>query len=216
MVAFLVPTQGAFAAGPVRTYIGSNTSSANQTTYDFGNFNAPTAGLMIIGTGNFGDAAANRTVSSVSIGGGAATIHVNPSTGAQPSCIASRVVSSGNNNVTVTFSGQMQNGSVAVWLLTGYRSATPFDTDGINDSSSGTSRIATLDCPDRSIAFYYINHHNNNLTTFSAGTERVDQTLEDAVFAAADRLLTNGGIGIQETMSWTGSERSGFSAAVWR
>ncbi len=115
-------------------YISSAASTADQTTYDFGNFSAGSDGLMIVVTG--GRAATDRTVSSVSIGGTNGTIHVTSNANGNALVIASRVVSAGSQDVSVTFSAGVLRAWCSVYLLTGYSSTTPADTDAANNADT--------------------------------------------------------------------------------
>lgn len=131
---------------PTITYIGSGQSTSNASSFNYGNFTAASAGLMVVAV--VGTTSAARTVSTVSIGGTNGTIH--KSWSGSPTTvvgsIASRAVSSGANNVTVTTSGAIgasQQFNVHVYLLTGYASATPVATDA-QAASSVTDVSATL------------------------------------------------------------------------
>lgn len=202
------------AAGITLTYITTVSSTVNGTSFNFGNVTVPENGLLIACvTGALGGTAG--VVTSVSLGGTNGTIHINPSGSSAPTCIASRQVSSGANNVTVVFDTSKINASCSLFLLTGNLSDTPTDTDGINTGTNSTSRINTLDLPANSVAVYCVVHEDSSNTTWSAATERSDAVLEANAHAAASKTTVSQLIGNTETTSWTGSVDNGSSAACW-
>ncbi|MEX2277890.1 MAG: hypothetical protein WD674_08905 [Cucumibacter sp.] len=199
------------------TYIGSASSTTDSlTTYDFGDFTAPEAGLMIVAALGRG----SSVVTSISIGGSNGTIHVNPDGPSNSSsAIASRVVGAGAQNVSVTFPGTATvRAGVFVWLLTGYLSATPNGTDSENEPVTDgiTEAVMTLDILAGGIAVYANQHVNAGTVTWSSATERADFSIEASQMAAADKatqvLLT----AHVETADWTTDARRGSVAASWR
>jgi hypothetical protein len=195
-------------------YIGSATNTADQTTYNFGNFTAPSAGIMIAGVaGRQSTAGQTRTVSSVSIGGSGATIHVNPSGGNNAAAIASRFVGSGSQAVSATFSGGVNRAACFVWFLTRFHSASPVDTDGVN-ATSGTSNDISLNIRPGGGALYVAMHSAPNDTVFSSADEDADLPAE-VQFAAARKLSPGGAFAHVETISWS-SGSPGIAAASWR
>lgn len=201
--------------GPLSlTYVSSATSGADATVYDFGNFNAPFNGLLIVGVQ--GHAGSSRSISSVSIEGVNGTI-AGQFGGAlwTPIGFATRAILAGNNNVTVTFSAGMTRASVAVWLLRNYGSATPHDIDGSDAGSGGTSHSVTIDIPENGVATYMHAHSNSNDTSWSSATERMDTTVDGARVSAADKVVTSALSGHVETASWSGSAGRQVTGASW-
>lgn len=196
------------------SYIGSASNTADQTTYDFGNFTAPSAGLMIAGVAaRQSTAGQTRTVSSISIGGSGATIHINPSGGNNASAIASRLVAAGSQAVSATFSGGVNRAACFVWFLTRFLSAAPVGVDGIN-ATSGTSNDMTFPIRAGGGAIYVATHSALNDTVFSSAVEDADLGAE-VQFAAARRISPAGIFPHVETISWS-SGSPGISAASWR
>lgn len=207
-------------AAPVLTYITTGSSSADQTTYNaIASCSAATDGLMIVGVA--GTASASRTVSSLSIGGTNGTIHVNPSGDAGPSAIVSRAVTAGAQSINVTFSGGVSRAAVSCWLLTGYASATPDDTDGQNVNDANTSHSATLDLAANGIAVFVAVRNNSTAggSSWSSATERSDVEIESnpTTFTSADKTTSSAIAGHTETVTWTtsGTRVTGMSAASW-
>lgn len=192
------------------TYIGANTSGTNATTYDFGNFTAASDGLMIVFAG--GRSASAHTLSSISIGGSAGSLVGGGASAIQSGAIGYRVVSAGANNVTVTFSAGILRAGVQVYLLTGYASATPYDSDVQTGNSPLT---ATLDFPANGVAVYGALSNGAAGTTWSAASEDADTTITDNVNAnIASAHKTASGAGNTETATKSTVEMV-LSAAVW-
>lgn len=195
------------------TFIGSASSSTNATSYDFGNFTALTNGLLIVLALTSGGSA--DIIASVSIGGVNGALRVNPSGGIDASCVATRAVSAGSHNVTVTRALSAARASVHVWLLTGYSSEIPAATVGLNNGSSGTSAILSLNIPANGVAVFGVFHDNNNGTSWSSAVSQGDLSVETRRHAGADKSTVNALLPHMETASWTTSARYAFVAASW-
>lgn len=204
---------------PILTWIGMATSAADGTTYDFGDFTAPSAGLMIVGGwGRNTDGATNRTVSSISVGGTNATLHVNPSGGSNPIALGSRAVAAGDHNVTLTLSATMLRAAVAVWLLTRYAAAEPVDVDGTNNNTTSTSISATLDLAKDGVAVF-MHFHNNDAGSFSSATNATTPAeIEGGSIIQPGHLMGTGAVsGHTETVAWGATNRArSIAAASWR
>jgi hypothetical protein len=202
---------------PILTWLGLGTSAADSSSYNFGSFNAPAPGLMIVGALGRHTDGTPRTVASVSIGGSAGAIHVNPAGASNPVCIASRLVGTGNQNVTVGFSAGVQRAAAAVWLLTHYSSTTPVDLDGTNNGANATSIAATLDLKKNGVAVF-MNFHNNDAAAYSSAVDGTTPvSVEGGSIAQPDHiLLTPEAAAHVETISWAGSRACSIAAASWR
>lgn len=201
---------------PTLTFISHGVSSSDASTYDFGNFNAPAPGLMIVGVA--GTAGAARSISSVSIGGTNGVNRVELPNGVDmwtPAAFFTRAVAPGNNNVTVTFSAAMQNAGVAVWLLTNYASAVPHATDDGLAPGAVTSQDVSLNIPVRGVAAFIGYHSSNEGTAWSSASERVDVTMESFRFVAADKTVVAAITPHTETVSWATGAGSFALGASW-
>ena len=150
------------------------TSSANLTTYDFGNVTVPTDGLLVVVFTAYGDS--SRSVSSMSIGGSAVDGAVTGAGSFSKSAIGWRVVSAGARNVTVVLSGA--NGTnpgatAAVYLVTGYSSATPTATDA-PANAVGSSYSASVNTLAGQVAVVGVVAVTATNFTFSSATEVYD------------------------------------------
>lgn len=111
------------------TFLQSTDDAANSSTYTFAsqNFGATDAARRIVVCVNGRAGSAGSTISSVTIGGVSATIHVQANNGASASCtscIASALVPSGaSGSIVVTFSATMLRANVAAYRSVGYEAA---------------------------------------------------------------------------------------------
>jgi hypothetical protein len=200
---------GGFSA----TYIGTNSSTANASVYDMGDFVFPAEGLAVVLVVANGAAGARTT--TLTIGGGAASVHVDTATGPRSGAVTSLHVSAGTLNVTVTFSGNQGRCAVYVYLLAGLVSETISDSQGL-DASAGSPvtsfSINSVTVPSGGVGLYACIHANNNLHTWTGATEQTaaDYTLEtDAVSSALS--LVNGTV----TPSWTTAAAAVAVGASW-
>lgn len=197
------------------TFINSASSSTDATSYDFGNFNAAEDGLMVVG----GAVPGGDEFLSISIGGSSGTevVQTNDGDGDVHCGIFAREVSSGNRNVTANPNGSRSWCAAAVWLLTGYESATAFSVSQADLSAGGTSIIAEdLDIPANGAAIYIHAHAQASTVTWSSATEAADLSPEagyqvsGAHKTSASELLNH-----DETASWTGSVTRAIAGAAW-
>lgn len=212
---FFVPVVAWPAAAPVvLAYIGSASSTANATTYSLGSFTAATDGLMIVGVGGGNSSAI--AVTSISIGGSNGTLHT-AGTFQRCTAIASRAISAGSIAVSATFGSTSVRAACFVWLLTGYKSATPTASVSNGSDTSVTSIGATLSSIKGGGAAVYVHHHNGTGgTTWSAATERDDFAVETtSVMSGADKTTPGDLTSNTETASFT-SNTAGISGASWR
>lgn len=209
----LCPPIGWNTTGPLTlTYISQATNSTDQTTYNFGDFSIPRAGLVIVAAVLRSGSNA-RTVSSVSIGGTNGSIHDTNASDQQKRATASRVVSAGNNNVTVTLSGSNGSNAIAavgVWLLENYSSATPVGSSGDLANSAITSIDAVFNYSAGGVGVYGHYHNNNSATGWSTANDQYDAIVNDSGgnarrFSFADKTTVSAITPHTETASWTSS-----------
>lgn len=124
MIPGLMPMPGLWTSASVltTTYYGQTSDTVDRSIYTFSSFAiGPASGerrIVVAVTGFIGDSA---TISSVTIGGVSATLHVTTGSGsAHPGAVASAVVSSGTAaDVVITFSTTVSACSIEVYALTG-------------------------------------------------------------------------------------------------
>ncbi len=182
-----------FAAADL-TYHTTVGNTADLTTYTFSNVNIGTAAYdrCVIVSAHSRKAGAAATLSSVSIGGSAATILIqnsNTVTNTNVIGLASRIVPAGSTTtIAVTWSEGMLRSQIGVWTATGLADCTnPYDSD----SSIATDPSVALDIPENGIAIGA--GQSDEEATWTGLTENYDQTLEvfiDLTAASAENLST--------------------------
>lgn len=203
-------------AGLQRTWLGLQNSTTAATTYNF-DFTTASGGLFIVGFGVRNGS--NRTLSSITVGGNAATIHdQSPSSNRNIWGLASIVVpSAGTYTVAITFSAGLTtilNLVVGAWLLTGYASATPHFVDGF-DRGSATSLVMTYNAVNGGFALFGSGRSNTSGSSWSSATELDENTTTPSAMAFAEKVLTATATGQTETVSWSGSNSNWGWVGVW-
>ena len=188
--------------------------SSDATTYTFTGKDINTGGLVIVGIIGRHFSVGTRTVSSVTIGGSAATLNVASGAGFMNAGIASLFVSATTATIAVTFSGAMEGCSIVVWVLNNYGSATPFHTGAATPAVSPLS--TNLNLPPKGVAFVVFGHFNTNDTTLTNATESLDTDLATptASYGAGEYRATAAETSRAIGTSWT--DNSGVQAmASW-
>ncbi len=196
-------------------YVGTGTITTDGESFDFGNFNAATDGVMVVCFCTMGGGGGQNP--SVSIGG---TNGTNRRTavggdGNFLAAIRSRAVSAGNQNVTVNSPGVTLTAAfVAVYLMTGYTTEVPGDTTGA--LLSGTNDTITLNYGGSGVAVYAINHEDpGDPITWTSATEDTDANVDSTGQCSTARRSGGGSVG--QDASW-GSSDSGngvYVGVVW-
>jgi hypothetical protein len=139
--------KGATAAvKPSIVFNYGNASAQSSSTYTYNNISIGAASSnRVVVVFVVASDASSRSVSSISIGGTAATLGTNTQiTGLFLAGMGYRVVSSGTTaNVVITFSGSVRDVGVFVYSLYDLKSEIPLDTDN-SPSSSGASKTLTM------------------------------------------------------------------------
>lgn len=215
---FLRAAAGNSGTPAVVTYVTNVSSVANGSSYTFSNTNIGGAGLIVVAIHGGQGGSTSWTVSSCTIGGVSATIHVNPS--APDTCaIASAVITSGST-ATISFSvagATLQRAVVGVYRITDYQSATPVATASQN-ITTGDTRTVTLNTSNNGVVIAGTSHSDNRSFTWTNATENYDVVLSETSnsFSAASSTTTGGDRTI--TVQATGIAGDGYvlSAVSWR
>lgn len=206
------------------TYVGQLTSTSTALSINFGSLTVPNDGLLVIVGTVISDGAGS--IASVSMGGSAGTLHVNGTnaSGNWRSFVASRVITAGSRNITVTLSGAQGTAnthSVAAWVLTNYDSATPVSAAHSGDNNI-TSTDLVLNVPAGGVALYKSIHANANNTVWSSATENVDTSVS-CCSGLVTRKHANGQYfsssnltNFTQTTSWSGATSAGMVGASWK
>jgi hypothetical protein len=178
------------AAALALSFIGSNNSVADQTTYTFSSQSIGAAAsdrdviVFIMG----GAGATTPTISSVTIGGNAATLDVqtNQDSGSQGAAcgIARLRVTSGTTaTIAVTFSSGALNCFIAVYRLTGHVSGTPFATGSdVTDPINISINVPAGGVAVSGVALFRGGGTGDNVWT--GLTEDVDASLSETTYDA--------------------------------
>ncbi len=138
---------------------------------------------------------ATVSISSATIGGITATLHINTAATTGNCFIISAVVPTGTTaTVAVTFSTSTTIVTYATYTLTGYNSATPVFTD--RQTTAGTARTTTQTTTSRTAVIVADTCVNNGQTTTWSGTMSLveDSDQQDNVGGAYTVMSTASGI----------------------
>jgi hypothetical protein len=207
-------------AAPVLTHISSNdfTTNAASHTFTAQDIGGPSTDrlVVVVATGPDSNAGGASQFTGVTIGGNAATIHVNPGGGRIPCAIASLLIATGTTaDIVITRTGATGTFSIDVYTLTGYDSATPIATAGSNISTNPTTSIgATVTVNANDIAVFGASCGATGGVSWSSATEDSDRFPISKNQSAAHKF---GGPGsYTETVTATASgPGAGIVAAVW-
>lgn len=214
---------GAAPGGAVLSYINAVEDASNLTTYNFGSFTIPRAGLLIAAiSARRGGVTVMRTVSSISIDGNSAAPDFQASASSvsvSPAAFRGHVVAAGSRNVSATFSGDVSRAFAFVFLLENYSSATPYDTDGVNDNTTRDNIDVTLDIPAGGVAIYLpITGSSSALTfTYSTATKTVDLDAggDGGNSSSGHKTSAAALMGHVENISWGTATNSSAIGASW-
>lgn len=165
---------GSTVALPSNTYIGSTVDTGILTTYTFTGVNIGTADatrrVVVIAQAAIASA---RTLSSGTIAGGAATVHVTPSS-SESTAIMSRLVAAGTTaTITITWSGGVAGAIIHVFSQLNETSATPTATANDVSYSAGVLS-ATINIPANGCLYCGSATNQGASYTWTNSTERYD------------------------------------------
>lgn len=164
--------KGAGSVLPSIEYITAANDEADLTTYTFSSqsIGAPSADRLVI-VGATGFSSSSRTLSSATIGGVAATVHIGTGNSAQlAGGIFSRSVPFGTTtDITVTFSGGMLLASIFIWVGRNFRNDTPVGTG----TGAGSDNSATLTTSDKGVGVGVVRFGGGSSVTWTGLTGNV-------------------------------------------
>lgn len=209
---------GQFFTVPVLAYQTTTRSGTNLTNYSFPSIAIGTAsaGRRVFVTVHYGAGSGGFTLSSATIGGVAATIHVDHGVGTsnfRAAAIISAIVPTGTTaTVAINFSGSVGRCGIGVWACTGLRGSAPTATT----TSSVQPTTLSLTRPRNGIvlaAWSAIVSSTGNISWTNA-TERYDANNETTTQEGGADVS---GVANTQALSVTGSVTNisgGASAAV--
>lgn len=163
-------------SSPQLTFLGTTSNATTTAVVSMVTVTAARPGLMVVCAA--GRSSATRNVSDVSIGGSTGKVHFANTATTNPGAVASRLVSSGSNAISITYTSTTAsaNQGVGVWLITDYQSTV----------SIGSS-IATAATPTAGMKVQF-NASRNGIATFCAARgSTVEQTWAGVPSAATTR-----------------------------
>jgi hypothetical protein len=199
---------------PSIAYIGFAADFSNATIYTFTDEDIGSeAASRIVVVACHSDGG-NVTLSSVTIGGNAASLITTG--GTQPRCaLAYLVVPTGTTaTIVVTWSGGVTRSRIDVWSLKGMGSSTPIDTDAPATATTTTSTV-TLDLPTGSFGVAAASHGSDVTAAWDVGFEEYDASVEAQMRATGVTLTGTGSSGVTITDTHT-SVASQAVGATWQ
>ena len=193
-------------------YVGSASSTDNNTTYNFGSFSIPSNGVVVVGFTSRGDT--SRSISGVTIGGTAATL-VTTVSAAQLASVAYVYKDAGSHNVTVTLSGSRgtnPSNILTVWVVKNATSYTEYSSK--QESGTTTARIIDFNTPASGVAIISFILAVELTVNWSSATEVLSTTLATRRHEHAAIYSTVSATPHNETINGWGSSVVNNAAAV--
>lgn len=201
----------ALSGPPVLTFLQCSTANPTGTNpYTWASQNVGTAGnrYTIVGVA-LEDSASVYTVSSVTVGGDAATLAVDEG-GTQPASAAIFALynpAGTSEDIVVTTSEAITGGSICLWSVTDLSSVTATDTATGNNSGGTTTMTLDVDLSALGVGVGVCSEANTSRTfTWTGFTEREDANGGSGARSAADYTAT-----VAETNKAVTAARNGGS-----
>lgn len=214
-----------FASGATRTFLQAETPQlAAGPAYTFSGVNigaAATDRYVVVEISNAVNAP-GRTLNTVTIGGSAATIHVNAhlDTGAAVVIvgIAGLLVTAGTTaNIVATFSGNMNTCYCRTYTLQGLTSTTPTATKTTTNGAGATTVSDTIDIPANGILLFGV-QTDASTGSYSVTGATLDSTQNTNNLPSASASLDSLGVQVARPYSATVSAATtatAMAAAAW-
>lgn len=200
------------AAGAALTYRATTVDMTDLTTYTFSTQDIGAADgtrRVIVGVAGFSSSVISaRTLSSATIAGGAATIHVNPSSARNTAIISAQVAAGTTATIALTFSGAMRAAAIHIYRLINETSGTPFATGSATYSGANATLNINVPSIGALVAVTCADDSSNPTFTWTGATERADVTLETTVTVGTSSA-SESGLGSQTGRTVTATESPG-------
>lgn len=204
---------------PSGAYVNTYASTANATSYTFNTSDIGAADdsrrVVVVVMASSSNTSA-RTLSSLTIGGVTATIHVNVSS-LRTISIASLAVSTGTTaNIVATMSGACNNCTIVIYRLVNFASAFPQSTT--SNTQTATSINANVVVSEKSfvIAGVIAAINTNTTATWTNVTEDLDTLNEGSMRTTASDTMTAGNSVYTVTCTASASVGMALAALSWR
>lgn len=139
---------------PAVSYITVLDNTANQTTYTYTAASIGTASAdryVVVGAIGWSGSTADRTVSSLTIGGVSATALQNPLTAITNAIFGLTVAAGTTADIVVTYSGSVTFSRIYIYTVTGLNSTTPIDSDSVGVSGTTVNTLTLTTAPNAAI-----------------------------------------------------------------
>jgi hypothetical protein len=199
------------------TFLGELSATTTTASVSYGNVTAPTSGLLVVAQVGR-NTNTTRTITAFTIGGTTGTLHLASAGSSNPHAIGSRVVSSGANDIAVTFSstsGTSSEQHVGAWLITNYTSTAPTGTDAQTLTAS-TIISTTLATTRGGVGVWAIRCLSTTGQVFSDAIIDSNSTTGGLRWTfASNRFLQTNSTFVQSISNSTSASRVGIGGA-WR
>ncbi len=200
---------------PTVTYIGSVQNINNASSYTFNGTNIGGPGLIVFIVSGSETGGGTRTLSSLTVGGVASTIHSNLASQDFAFLTSYRVTSGSTANIVVTLSSTVARCLVAVFRLQNLASDTPKSVADTYSATTRTSASVSLTGANNGVAVSGVTHSSGGLAfTWTNATEVFDTVVEsNTTTSGARRDFSSATVTI--TAATTALGRIYMSAGVW-
>jgi hypothetical protein len=216
MIPGVIPTVRPVPGARIQ-FLGKLNNTTTTASVSYGDVTAPSTGLLVVAQVGRNTNTA-RTITGFTIGGTTGTLHLASAASSNPCAIASRAVSSGANNITVTFnttSGTSSEQHVGAWLITNYNSTAPTGTDA--ETLTASTIISTTFATTRGgVGVWAVRCLSTTGQVFSNAIIDSDSTSGALRFTfASNRYLPTNSTFAQSISNTTSASRVGIGGA-WR
>jgi hypothetical protein len=171
-------------------------------------------GLLVILVGASGPISGSRSLTGAKVDGVAGTVVVNQALNSNAnSAIASfENTVAGSKTVELTYNDVLDGATARAFVLTGYKSATAYNTQ--KNSGSSTTRQVAIDVQAGGVAFAVVAKSSTSALTWVGADSLFAGSSPSAYGAVFEAASAEVGHVIQA--SWSGSTGSTIAAASWR
>lgn len=196
-------------SSPARQFAAFASDPANLTSYTFTGVSLGTVSVgrfVVVCVMGWSGSTATRTVSSLTLGGTAATALINPATQYAGAIFGLYVPTGATADIAVTFSGSMVNAAIAVYAVTSLASTTPVSS-GNAGPTAATSRTVTLTTApgDVVIGHAMAGPAAGSITSWSGVAQDTTSALETAPVASASGLASGASTAVTVNVATSGA-----------
>ncbi len=217
-----------FSGAATLTFLQAETpqgSATTSVTFSSVNLGTASADRYIVVVAGVAVNTAGRTLTSVTIGGNAMTIHANATTSValsdtNISAICGLLVTAGTSaNVVVTCSGTMSQWYCRTYAMTGLASTTPTATKTTSATSAVSSIADSINIPGNGLFIFGVQGDTSNAATYNAVTGAVLNSAQN-FGTMPSASASQSGLSAETPRSYSATLAAGtghmaMAAAVW-